>query len=242
MTSEPAHEDLDLDAIEQLCEAATPGPWFVRNLDDGHAMNLVAVSTAQDTGRAERWPGFDHRELIAATLVQQPRYVDCADERWDENAAFIAMARDAVPQLVAEVRRLRLLVEYGACPAAGTTGTEFVIPLDEEMLAYYREMVDVLVERCGISRAEAVARVNATYGTQDGVWIMGHEVAEYWAFGAYYRPDHRGRLPVGDPVLDADIDYGTLSVRPAPPKGSPFWTLEELSESAEDPGAAQAGH
>jgi hypothetical protein len=30
-------------------------------------------------------------DLIAATLVQEPRYVDCADGRWDENAAFIAM-------------------------------------------------------------------------------------------------------------------------------------------------------
>ncbi|WP_316778985.1 hypothetical protein [Streptomyces sasae] len=96
-----------LDEIEALCTAATPGPWFVRNLDDSHAMNLLAVSTVADTGRGERWPDFDHGELIAATLVQEPRYVDCADERWDENAAFIAMARDAVPRLVEEVRRLR---------------------------------------------------------------------------------------------------------------------------------------
>ncbi|MDT0387486.1 hypothetical protein [Streptomyces dubilierae] len=111
MTSDPAPDDLDLDTIEELCAAATPGPWFVRNVDDEHAMNLVAVSTVEGTGRTERWPGFDHRELIAATLVQQPRYVDCADERWEENAAFIAMARDALPRLVAEVKRLRLLVE-----------------------------------------------------------------------------------------------------------------------------------
>ncbi|MEU3849729.1 hypothetical protein [Streptomyces sp. NPDC029554] len=111
MTSDPAPDDLDLDTIEELCAAATPGPWFVRNVDDEHAMNLVAVSTGEGTGRTERWPGFDHRELIVATLVQQPRYVDCADERWEENAAFIAMARDALPRLVAEVKRLRLLVE-----------------------------------------------------------------------------------------------------------------------------------
>jgi hypothetical protein len=35
--------------------------------------------------------------MIAATLVQQPRYIDIADERWDANAAFIAAARTAVP-------------------------------------------------------------------------------------------------------------------------------------------------
>jgi hypothetical protein len=102
--------ELDLDAIDELCSAATPGPWFVRSLDDDHAMSLVAVSTTEDTRLGERRPAFDHGELIAATLVQQPRYVDCADGRWDENAAFIAMAREAVPQLVQEIRRLRALL------------------------------------------------------------------------------------------------------------------------------------
>jgi hypothetical protein len=102
--------EVDLDEIEELCSVATPGPWFVRNLDDDHAMNLVAVSTVEDTGTGERRPGFDHAELIAATLVQHPRYVDCADSRWDENADFIAMAREAVPALVSEVKRLRRLL------------------------------------------------------------------------------------------------------------------------------------
>ncbi|MDN0193718.1 hypothetical protein [Streptomyces sp. S.PNR 29] len=222
---------LDLDGIEELCAAATPGPWFVRNLDDDHSMNLVAISTVEDTGRAERRPEFDHGEIVAATLVQQPRYVDCADGRWDENAAFIAMAREAVPRLVAEVRRLRWLLDYGACGTAGTTGTEFVIPLDEEMLAYFRAMVDVLVRRCGISRAEAVARINATYGAGQSadmeVQLMGHELPEFWAYGAYYRQDDQGRLPKGNPSTDADIDFSRLPIRPAPPKDSPFWTVED---------------
>lgn len=100
----------ELDEVDELCAAATPGPWFVRLLDDDYAMNLVAVSTAPDTGNGERWPDFNHGEMVAATLVQQPRYVACADERWDENAAFIAMARTAVPRVVAEVRRLREVV------------------------------------------------------------------------------------------------------------------------------------
>ncbi|MFF1480732.1 hypothetical protein ACFVYD_24825 [Streptomyces sp. NPDC058301] len=102
--------DDELGEIEELCSAATPGPWFVRALDDQSAMGLVTVSTTPDTGQSERWPSFDHREIVAATLVQHPRYVDVADECWDENAAFIAMAREAVPKLVAEVRRLRILL------------------------------------------------------------------------------------------------------------------------------------
>ncbi|WP_174887071.1 hypothetical protein [Streptomyces abyssomicinicus] len=101
----------ELEELEVLSQAATPGPWHVRFLDDDYAMNLVAVSTVPDTGLGERWPRFDHHEIVAATLVQQPRYVDCADELWDENARFIAAARDAVPRLVAEIRRLRALEE-----------------------------------------------------------------------------------------------------------------------------------
>ncbi|MEV6205670.1 hypothetical protein [Kitasatospora sp. NPDC051914] len=105
--------DEELAEIEELAGAATPGPWHVRFLDDDHAMNLVAISTVPDTGRGERWPGFDHGQNVAATLVQQPRYVDIADERWDENAFFIANARQDIPRLIAEVRRLRRMLEVG---------------------------------------------------------------------------------------------------------------------------------
>lgn len=102
---------VELAAIRERAEHATPGPWHVRLLDDTHAMGLVAVSTVPDTGWGERWPEFDHGEIVAATLIQAPRYVDVADQRWDENAAFIAHAREDVPRLLAEVERLRALVE-----------------------------------------------------------------------------------------------------------------------------------
>ncbi len=107
---EPLTEE-ELDELDELARAATPGPWFVQGLDDVHAMNLVAVTTVPGTGPAKRWPDFDHREIVAATLVQQPRYVDIADERWDENAHFIAAARNTMPLLVAEIRRLRRQLE-----------------------------------------------------------------------------------------------------------------------------------
>jgi len=110
MTSQPPSE-AELAEIADLTARATPGPWHVRHLDDDHAMSLVAVSTEPDTGLGERWPDFDHATMIAATLVQQPRYVDVADERWNVNATFIAAARTAIPRLLAEITRLRNLLD-----------------------------------------------------------------------------------------------------------------------------------
>ncbi|MEW2807688.1 hypothetical protein AB0929_11320 [Streptomyces massasporeus] len=183
-----------------------------------------------------------HLDLGADTTGDHPD-LDAIEELCSgsiPDAVLAARARETVPRLVAEVRRLRWLVEYGACPTAGTTGTEFVLPLDEEMLGYFREMVDVLVERLGVPRAEAVARVNAAYGTRQWVsldlQLMGHELPEYWAYGLYYGQDARGRSP----VADADIAFATLPVRPAPPRDSPFWTVQEqelkaVGEPAESP-------
>jgi hypothetical protein len=106
--------DAELDEIELNATRATPGPWFVRQLDDDWASSMVAVSTVPDTGQGERWPAFDAGDIVAATLVQAPvRYVDIRDQDWQGNAAFIAAARTAVPRLVAEIRRLRGQTEGG---------------------------------------------------------------------------------------------------------------------------------
>lgn len=107
MTPPDPLTDEELAEIEEFADAATPGPWFVRFLDDDWAMNLVAISTVPDTGRGERWPAFDSCEIVAATLIQHPGYVSAADERWDENAWFIANARQCIPRLIAEIKRLR---------------------------------------------------------------------------------------------------------------------------------------
>ncbi|GAA3611055.1 hypothetical protein GCM10022223_28930 [Kineosporia mesophila] len=112
-------DEAGLEEIEGLASVATPGPWFVRFLDDASAMNLVAISTVPgtNTGKGERWPDHENGEMVAATLVQHPRYMDVVDGQWDENAAFIAMAPEAVPRLVDEVRRSRgLLGEAGERP------------------------------------------------------------------------------------------------------------------------------
>ena len=106
MTGEELTED-ELQELDELVSSATPGPWYVKFLDDDAAMNLVVISTSAEWQDGERWPHFDHAKLIAATLVQRPRYIDIADGRWDENAQFIARSRELVPRLLAEVKRLR---------------------------------------------------------------------------------------------------------------------------------------
>jgi hypothetical protein len=70
-------------------------------------MSLVAISTVPDTGKGERSPDFNHEEIVAATLVQEPRYVDVADRKWEENAAYIVAATQALPHLIEELLELR---------------------------------------------------------------------------------------------------------------------------------------
>ncbi|WP_369248471.1 hypothetical protein [Streptomyces sp. R41] len=107
---------------------------------------------------------------------------------------------------------------------AQTRTEEFLMDLDEGMLAYFREMAHEMVTRFGISRAEAVARINRAYeGRKFAPYpdLMCHELPEYWGYGLYFKPN-AGRLPDDDP----DTDLSVWEVRPAPPRHSPVWTLE----------------
>lgn len=102
---------------------------------------------------------------------------------------------------------------------------EFLIELDEEMLDYFRQMAEEMVSRFGISRAEAVARINATYeGAEIDPYpdLMCHELPEYWVYGLYFKP-RGGQLPYGAP----GEDLSAWEVRPAPSSDSRFWTLKE---------------
>lgn len=91
-------EPLDLDAIEALANAATPGPWEASVLgSEGYAV----------TGPQGSIPGR-HR-------LRAPRVARCGHEAWDTdkaNAAHIAGMDPATTlALVAEVRALRAKVE-----------------------------------------------------------------------------------------------------------------------------------
>ncbi|MEU3849732.1 hypothetical protein [Streptomyces sp. NPDC029554] len=102
---------------------------------------------------------------------------------------------------------------------------EFLTELDEGMLRYFREIADVMVERFGISRAEAVARINDAYEGSDidpYPDLMCHEEPEYWAYGLYFQAKD-GVVPRGED----GADLAQWEKRPAPPKTSHVWTLDE---------------
>lgn len=80
---------LDLDALEALAEAATEGPWCVMRNGLGQSCG-VTVGNGMVLDFGSGGP-FDE------TGTTSP------------DAAFIASARTAVPELIAEVRRLRAI-------------------------------------------------------------------------------------------------------------------------------------
>ena len=105
----------DIDHLLSLHEAATPGPWYVRSLDDELCMSAVAVSTEPQTRdeksmRNDTWPGG---ESVAACLIQAPAYVVPADHKYDENADLIATMRTALPELL-RLAKIGLKAERGS--------------------------------------------------------------------------------------------------------------------------------
>ena len=92
---------IDLDRIEALANAATPGPW----------------TTAPDPGCGEvcdcgeTCSREDHALIARSAAPTVGLAVVLAEERDEANAAFIAAAREDVPALVAELRAARAEIE-----------------------------------------------------------------------------------------------------------------------------------
>ncbi len=87
--------EVDLAELASLEANATSGPWYVGRFDDEHFMSAISIE-AYLPGHA----GEQRCEVIAATLIQQPRYVDPSDSKWSENARLIAEMRNALSELL----------------------------------------------------------------------------------------------------------------------------------------------
>ncbi|MVN85187.1 hypothetical protein GO986_00185 [Deinococcus sp. HMF7620] len=114
--------DEELTAIADRIHRTTPGPWFPVVTDDQLYQGAVYVGLQArgklsdvglylDDGRGRRLlveGDIDDESVVAITCLQYPRlaYQDACDD----NAIFIAHAREDVPALLAEVHRLRALL------------------------------------------------------------------------------------------------------------------------------------
>lgn len=100
--------------IQQRLSKATPAPWYVNYLDDNHFMNLVAVTTVPDDGLHQTVDESIRDTILATTLLQgslpdgKP-FVEVgvnSEANWDEDAEFIAHAREDIPYLLNLIQKL----------------------------------------------------------------------------------------------------------------------------------------
>lgn len=94
MTDQPPLSDAELDVIEARAAAASSAPWrdWIEARDNHCGDDFIAIGDFDDSQ-----PDMYVQHSIAARLVPAP----AAD------LVFIAHARQDIPHLIAEVRRLR---------------------------------------------------------------------------------------------------------------------------------------
>ena len=109
---------LDLDQLASLDAAASPGPWYVRAMDDDMCCSATAVATKPNTsGDNDDLTDSTFQGIVAATYLQHRSYVLPADERGHRNAELIAEVRTALPELL---RLARLAISFeSAHPGEG---------------------------------------------------------------------------------------------------------------------------
>jgi hypothetical protein len=101
-------DDSYLHLLECLLPNVSPGPWYPRCGDDSYCMSATWVSLDEGPGFINKGFIDDHpsNRCVAITLLQQPRLAD-VDGNFDANTMFICEAREAVPAMIAEIRKLR---------------------------------------------------------------------------------------------------------------------------------------
>jgi hypothetical protein len=98
---------------------------------------------------------------------------------------------------------------------------EFLMEVAAEAREYFGEIADEVVRLCGITRAEAVARINEQrrgleFLSEMSEGLLTHEMPECSALTIYYT-----EVPDFDP--NADRSY--WQPKPAPARDSGCWTV-----------------
>ena len=102
LTEVPVLDDEALDELLELVAQATPGPWYVRCMDDTNCMSSYGVSNIDGGDEHEDWTSsnWPRDELVAVTLLQTPYAAAIKDKKWFENAVLIAEMRTHIEELV----------------------------------------------------------------------------------------------------------------------------------------------
>lgn len=116
----------ELAAIETRCDAATRGPWLLD--DSGDIYSAGGTYTKYDR------EGYLHTEWNGAIcIVDSGVYPP-----WGDDAAFIAHAREDIPALIAEVRRLQAEI----AEASDLLYTYVTRPEDKSLPSLVRESIN----------------------------------------------------------------------------------------------------
>lgn len=104
---------LDLEELKRLEAAAEPGPWCIESVGEkGDGSNMIGVAFHPDDEEAQTplagWlkPFYDNGSAIEYYRDALVAVCDHSEPDANENAAFIAAARTAVPALIARVEEL----------------------------------------------------------------------------------------------------------------------------------------
>lgn len=101
MTTQQRLTESELDAVQRLCDEATPGEWATW-FEDAEDCQMIGMAEASDPDAGHWEP--QHRIEYAEGLYPEDghQYVEAV-----ANAAFIVGARSALPRLLEELRAWR---------------------------------------------------------------------------------------------------------------------------------------
>lgn len=92
-----------------IAAQATPRPWEFHNTDDQMCMNAFYITREGGPDvDLDRDIGEDHREILAITLLQSPRYAD--HPQYEENTEYILASANYYPAALDEIERLRTVL------------------------------------------------------------------------------------------------------------------------------------